>query len=196
MLAALVAVFGSCMCYYITLIAPSADQAAIRAVMQKHRRAAMPFDNSSVAKVLRTGERQYLTTHGFCDCGTALIQDELPTPAQLEEEMTREAETMRCRGLSDAKIKQIIDERRSAHDRGLHGEKRYDPDSLEQWARIIDDLQHELSLPYVGLLVHFYDGRVDDEEFSVTRRTASPRCPHVEQLESLRPDELTIFTKA
>ncbi len=191
MLAALVAVFGSCMCYYITLIAPSADQAAIRAVMQKHRRAAIPFDNSSVAKVLRTGERQYLTTHGFCDCGTALIQDELPTPAQLEEEMTREAETMRCRGLSDAKIKQIIGERRSAHDRGLHGEKRYDPDSLEQWARIIDDLQHELSLPYAGLLIHSYRGRIGDEEIHVTRCETARSLDHI----VLQPDELTIFRR-
>jgi hypothetical protein len=180
------------MCYYITLIAPTGNQPAIRSVMQKHKRAAMPFDNSSVAKILLAAERQYLTTRGTCDCGTVLAPDDVPACDDFETELVREGLMLRRRGWPETRIARAIDDRRLAYER----EKRAAPDSLDLWARIISELHKELSLPYVGLLVHLYDGRVDDEEFPVTRRTAASRCSQIEQLESLRPDEVTIFNKA
>jgi hypothetical protein len=60
------------MCHFITLVAPTADAAAVLAVMKRHGRAADPIDNPSIRKVLRSDEQQYVTTSGHCDCGTAL----------------------------------------------------------------------------------------------------------------------------
>jgi hypothetical protein len=52
------------MCLFITLVAPTDAVEAVRAAMARHGRGADPIDNPSVRKVLREGERQYLTTRG------------------------------------------------------------------------------------------------------------------------------------
>ena len=179
------------MCYYITLIAPTDNQPAIRSVMQSHRRAAMPFDNSSVARILLAAERQYLTTRSSCDCGTVLAPDDVPACDDFETELVREGLMLRRRGWPETRIARAIDDRRLAYER----EKRAAPDSLDLWVRIISGLHNKLSLPYVGLLVHLYDGRVDDEEFRVLRRDAPTDLPCIDQLATLQPDELTIFRR-
>ena len=45
------------MCHFITLIAPSEDDAGVRAVMERHGRVASPIDNASIHAVLKDGER-------------------------------------------------------------------------------------------------------------------------------------------
>ena len=52
-----------------------------------------------------------------------------------------------------------------------------------------------MSLPYVGLLVHRYNGRLDDEEFHVLRRDAPIGLPCIDQLGTLKPDVVTIFRR-
>jgi hypothetical protein len=60
------------MCHFITLIAPTDDAAALRAVMERHGRTASLIENQSIRLVLNDREYQYLTTKDDCDCGTAL----------------------------------------------------------------------------------------------------------------------------
>ncbi|MCJ8159556.1 hypothetical protein [Sphingomonas sp. LaA6.9] len=175
------------MCHFVTLIAPTDDVAAVRAVMERHGRAADPIDNPSIRKVLRDSERQYLTTRGHCDCGTVLAPRH-DTPEAFEEKLAKEAARMRRKGWSGAKIARAIEDRRKADAKPGGGGS----DSLELWIAALHDLRDELKLPYAGLFVRFYSGAIDTEAFSASRREVTKGVPWQEALASLEQDEVTI----
>lgn len=176
------------MCHFITLIAPTDDAAAVHALMKRHGRAADPIDNPSVRKVLRSDEHQYLTTPGHCDCGTALAPRH-DNPQTFEEKLAKEASKMRRKGWSDTKIARAIEDRRKADAKPSGGGH----DSLELWNAVLRSLSDELKLPYAGLLVRWYSGAVDTEEFTASRREVAPDEPWQDGLGSLEHDEVTIF---
>lgn len=173
------------MCHYITLVAATEDAGAVRRIMDRHGRAADPVDNRSIAKAMRSGERQFLTTPGHCDCGTVLAPRGVDPQKALEREVTRLAR----KGWSKGKIERALEHRRRASERPAGG----GGDSAELWAQIIRDLHAELGLDHVGLLVHLYSGRVDDEAFDAARQDAPADRPLVQAVAPLAPDTLTIF---
>jgi hypothetical protein len=176
------------MCHFVTLIAPTDDAEAVRAIMDRHGRAADPIDIPSIRKVLREGERQYLTTRGHCDCGTVLAPRH-DTPATLEEKLAKEAARMRRKGWSEAKIARALEDRRKADARPSGGGS----DSLELWNAVLRDLGDELKLPYVGLFVRLYSGNIASETFNASRREVPQDTPWQDALASLEHDEVTIL---
>lgn len=173
------------MCHFITLVASTADVDGLRRFMTSHGRAATPVDNPSVAKVLRPGERQYLTTRRQCDCDTVL--------AARDVEMVDHADMatrLRRKGWSEAKIARAVADQRKAEDRP---DSR--PDSLELWAGVLQGAMDELGLARVGLLVHLYEGRVADEAFALTRRAARKDVPLLDELATMKLDQLTVFER-
>lgn len=176
------------MCHFITLIAPTDDTETVRAIMERHGRAADPADNPSIAKVLREGERQYLTTRGHCDCGTVLAPRHT-TPEMFEEKLAKEAARMKRKGWSEAKITRAMEDRRKADARPSGGGS----DSLELWNAVLRDLCDGLKLTYAGLFVRFYSGAIATEVFEATRREVPEGTPWQEALASLEHDEVTIL---
>ena len=176
------------MCHFITLIAATDDAASVRAVMERHGRAAEPIDNPSIRKVLREGERQYLTTRGHCDCGTVLAPRH-NTPEAFEEMLARDAARMRRKGWSDAKIERAVEDRRKADARPSGGGS----DSLELWNAALRDLRDELKLPYAGLFVRFYSGAIATEAFTASRREVPRTVPWHDALRTLEHHEVTIL---
>jgi hypothetical protein len=175
------------MCHFVTLIAPTDDAAAVRAIMDRHGRGAGPIDNPSIRKVLRDGDHQYLTTRGHCDCGT-ILSPRHPSPEAFEDELAKEGSRLKRKGWSQAKIARAIEDRRRADARPRGG----GPDSIELWSALLIDLKEELKLPYVGLLVRAYSGAIETEVFAAKRREL-PRGAGHDALTSLREDEVTIF---
>jgi hypothetical protein len=180
------------MCHFITLVVPTTDDAAVRALMARHGRAADPIQNPSVARVLEPGERQYLTTPGHCDCGTVLARRHERSSKDLADDLAKEAAKLKRKGWSEAKIARALDDRRKAADKPEGG----GGDSLEQWAAIVGELHRELAAPRVGLMVHLYSGRVADEDFATSRRVLPAGRSLSESMGPLEPDELTIFERA
>lgn len=178
------------MCHFITLVAPTDDAAAVRAVMERHGRAAEPIDNPSIRKVLVDGEHQYLTTRGHCDCGTALAPRH-DAAEQLEDKLSKEAARMRRKGWSEPKIARAIEDRRKADARPRP--RSGDSDSIELWNAALLELSEELKLPYAGLFVRFYSGAIATEAFSASRREVPRNVPWLDALGSIEPDEVTIF---
>jgi hypothetical protein len=176
------------MCLFITLIVPSGDAAAVRAVMERHGRAACPIHNPSVCGVMHIGEHQYLTTRGHCDCATVLAR---PNDAaeRLEEKLAKEATRMRRKGWSEAKVARAIEDRRGADGRP----KARFTDSLDFWSAVLHDLGEELSLPYAGLFLGSYSGGVATELMEVTRREAADDRPWDKALATIEVGEVTIF---
>jgi len=176
------------MCHFVTLIAPTDDADAVRAIMDRHGRAADLIDNPSIRKVLRMGERQYVTTRGHCDCGTVLAPRH-DTPETFEEKLAKEAARMKRKGWSEAKITRAIEDRRKADARPGGGGS----DSLELWNAALRDLRDELKLPYAGLFVRFYSGAIATEVFTASRREVLKGTPWQDALASLEHDEVTIL---
>ena len=180
------------MCHFVTLIAPEADEAALRAVMDRHGRNAEPIDNPSIRRVLLPGERQYLTTRGHCDCGTVLAPRRLESADSFEDRLAREASRLARKGWSEAKIARAMEDRRKASMRADGG----GVDSYEMWTALLGDLFRELHLPYAGLFVRFYSGAIATEAFAATRREVPAREKLAEALASIENDEVTIFHPA
>jgi hypothetical protein len=180
------------MCHFITLIAPTDDEAAVKAVMDRHGRAAEPIDNPSIRALLGPAERQYLTTRGHCDCGSVLAPRHLEPPEAFEERLAREASRMARKGWSQAKIARAIEDRRKAASRPDGG----GDDSIELWVAVIGDLMKSLRLPYAGLLVRLYSGAIATEAFKATRRDIPSNGVLAEALASIAHDEVTIFRAA
>lgn len=176
------------MCHFITLIAPTDDADAVRAIMKRHGRAAEPIDNPSIRKVLQNGERQYLTVLGHCDCGTVLAPRH-DTPEAFEEKLAKEAARMKRKGWTEAKISRALEDRRKADARPNGGGS----DSLELWNAVLHDLSGELKLPYAGLFVRLYSGAIATEAFNASRREVPKGMPWQDALASLEHDEVTIF---
>lgn len=170
------------MCHFITLIVPTEDEAALRAVMQRHGRTAEAIDNPSVRRILRADERQYLTCTRECDCGTVLA----PSLEGATEE--DEARRLAAKGWSKAKIDRALADRRKASTRSQEG-----VDSFELWAAVIADVHSSLRLPRAGLFLHLYSGGLEDEITPPRRRDAPPRGDRLDALRSLAPDEVLIF---
>ncbi len=176
------------MCYFITLIAPTDDADAVRAVMDRHGREAKLIDNPSIRSVLQAIECQYLTTKGHCDCGTVLARRH-DTPEALEAKLAKEAARMQRKGWSKAKIARAMEDRRRSDARpGGDGS-----DSLELWNAALRDLRETLKLPHAALLVRQYSGLVTTEAFDASRRELPGNMEWLEALATLQPDEVTIF---
>ena len=160
------------MCHFVTLVAPTEDVAAVRAVMRDHGRDAQRIEGRSLALVLRPGERQYLTCRAGCDCGTVLATCE---PAS-EADDAREAVKLARKGWSPARIDRVLADRRKAKARPTRG-----PDSLELWARAMSDLRGKLDLSHVGLFLHDYRGSIVEEAFEAVRVDAPVGLPSTDR---------------
>ena len=176
------------MCHFITLIVPTDDVDAVRAMMKRHGRAAAPIDNPSIRKVLKEGERQYLTTRGHCDCGTVLAPRH-DTAETFEEKLAKHAARLSRKGWSEAKIARTMEDRRKADARPDGG----GCDSLELWNAVLRDLRDDLGLPYAGLFVRFYRGAIATEEFKASRRQIGKDAGWYDALSSLEHDEVTVI---
>lgn len=176
------------MCHFVTLIAPTSNADAVRAVMDRYGRAAEPLDNPSIRKVLLEGEHQYLTTRGHCDCGTILAPRH-ETPEAFEEKLAKEKARLRRKGWSKTKVARAMEDRRKADARPSGGGS----DSLELWNAVLRDLTIELKLPYAGLFVRLYSGAIASEVFNATRREVPKGVHWQDALASLEHDEVTIL---
>lgn len=176
------------MCHFITLIAPTDDTAGVRSIMQRHGRTAEPIDNPSIRKILNSGEHQYLTTLGQCDCGTVLAP-RVDMSEAFEEKLAKEAARMKRKGWSEAKIVRAIEGRRKVNVRPHGGGS----DSIALWNDVLRDLSQELKLSYVGLFVRFYAGAIATESFSASRREIAKNTAWSGALALMKQTEATFF---
>ena len=176
------------MCNFITLIVPTANVEAVKAVMELHGRRATPIDNPSIRKILHDSEHQYLTTSDHCDCDTFLgFQNGIVENP--EEMLAKEVSRNRRKGWSEAKIARAIE------DRSRVSARRVDvrSDSIELWNNVLHDLQKKLKLSHAGLFVRFYSGSIENEVFKALRSKVAKKAKWQDALASLEYDEVTVF---
>jgi hypothetical protein len=173
------------MCYYIALVVRGSDAATIDGVLRRHGRQAKPISNASIRGAFVTGEAQFLTTVGHCDCGTALA----PTVTDRAGKRTEQIAKLAKKGWSQAKIDRWLRDRVKADDRADERRHANKPDSVDLWSRIIADLLATPGVQHAGLLLHFYSGDVEDEVIEPIRETV-PIRDFEARLANIREDQL------
>lgn len=174
------------MCHYITLIVDGIAHPELRTLMKSKGRDARPGSNRSIAGLLKAGESQYLTSSLGCDCGSAL----LPRIKAGTNNEAQEFLRLQRKGWSKAKIERALADRRA----NAEHQPQHHPDSLALWSSILQELMERPAVHRAGLLIHGYQGSVEDEDFAVERHE-DPKTEIDNRLSNFREDVLQVFTK-
>jgi hypothetical protein len=150
------------MCYFITAVLPAgAPIVKARQVAEQHGRNLVSVDNPSIQAHLRAGEQYFLTTAGHCDCETslgAMTRTRRPHQSKSEERARR----MAARGWSKAKIERALAQSAQTQDRASTRAEELAAADVESWVSLAAALKAE-GIPYIGLLLHFYDGPLSED---------------------------------
>ncbi|MBP3985612.1 hypothetical protein J5837_14460 [Pseudoxanthomonas helianthi] len=180
------------MCHFVTAVLPAAaDQAELDRLARLRGRQFLPLHNPTVEARLRTDERYFLTTLGHCDCGTPLGSHDRKA-ARAPDWVAEEQKLLR-RGWSQAKVARSLEQKRAHWGTGRDNNARVDAEAMASWSGLIETVLDSGATPYLGLLVHFYSGHLD-EQIDLVGRVDVPRDGlRAEYLGGMKEDTLYVF---
>jgi hypothetical protein len=177
------------MCHFITAVLPeSANLSALAGIAARHGRVLMPQRNPGVEDHLKPGERHFLTTEGFCDCGTTLgSQRRMESTLERSQHQAENAESkLRHKGWSEAKIA------RWKEQKAADLAKRRSLMNPTNWEDLVKEMLDSGWAPFVGLLLHWYQGPTSSR-IELHGREAVPVS--AEALARMQEDVLYVFRK-
>jgi hypothetical protein len=179
------------MCYLITAtLPPGADAGAVRSIAKRFGRGWQQFTTRHIARQLRPGETYYLATRGWCDCETGLGIVKRYRPKDNAGAKTRH---FRRRGWSAAKIARAMAGRQDALARRSERWEQLGAKDAGRWLGFLHATAGSGIVPSVGLLLHFYDGAVEDAEFDFERERGSLAKTDALALMTMEEDRLYEF---
>jgi hypothetical protein len=178
------------MCTFITLVALGGSRKKLDAFANAHGRHIEEMSNPSVAKLLISGEQQFLLIKSSsCDCGTVLGSAD-PTSDEVAAQRQKEHDRLARKGWSETKIARAFADREHASDRTPANRE-----DIPYWADIVRGLLAREMLRSAGLLIHNYHGEVGSESIRATRRNIQLDDQIERRLTTLREDELLVFSR-
>ena len=151
------------MCHFITTTLPaSLPSEAVETIARKHGRNWLSMSNKYVARYLDDGEQYFFTTRGHCDCGTSLGSSIVAEKD--ESKQSKQLEKLRRKGWSETKIDRWLKDKEKAR-----SNRREPENDAAIWVALIGEILESTDAKYVGLLLHFYSGDLDDEQIVVSR---------------------------
>ncbi len=179
------------MCYLITAtLPPEADAGAISSIAKRFGRGWEQFATLYIARQLRPGETYYLATRGWCDCETGLGIVKRFRP---QDDADAKAAHFRKRGWSAAKIARALANRQAALARRPDRWRQVGEKDAGRWLEFLYATAGSGITPSLGLLLHFYDGAVEDAEFDFEREKASLAKIDAGKLLNMEEDRLYEF---
>jgi hypothetical protein len=179
------------MCYLITAtLPPGADAGAVRALAKRFGRGWALFSTRHIARQLRPCETYYLATRGWCDCETGLGAVKR---YRSKDDAGAKAKHVNKPGWSAAKIARATADRQAALARRS---ERWEESGAKDAGRWLDFLHATAGsgiVPSLGLLLHFYDGPVEDAEFGFERERCSLAKTNALALMTMEEDRLYEF---
>jgi hypothetical protein len=177
------------MCYFITAVLPrSANLPVLTDIAVRHGRALKPQRNPSIEEHLKPGEHYFLTTQDHCDCGTclgALSRDESKIERQ-KNAADNEESKLRRKGWSETKLKRWKEQKA---ERLTKSKSALD---ATNWQSLLNDMLNSYQTPFVGLLLHCYNGPIEEHIDLQGREVASVTA---ENLAQMQEDVLYEFRK-
>lgn len=167
------------MCHFITgVLSKGGDAEAVGTLAEAHGFQWAPMANPTVQKQLTSGETYFLTTRGMCDCGTSLGWIGRKTPAHsLDEALTQQAQALRKKGWSNAKVERWIETRRAVEQRQSRTDDQTAPThegDLQRWVHFLCEVIETQASAGIGILLHWYRGGIDSERIQLKDRLVVP----------------------
>jgi hypothetical protein len=180
------------MCHFVTASLPrEAPHVALDALAHKFGRQLLPL-TSPVAAQLPAGSAYYLTTLNHCDCGTPLgfaARARACEPDWVGEELK-----LIRKGWTKAKAARAITQRRESESAGRETKAAQIKALREAWEGFVLATLRSGLTPELGLLLHSYHGRLDEEEFIIQwQEYISPGTDPAGVLPSMEEDVLYVF---
>lgn len=147
------------MCHYITAVLPaSADHDALDALARGYGRQFKPLSNPGVEAQLHGDEQYFITTTGYCDCGTplgALLRNSgrLPDWSAQEQRLLR-------KGWSKAKVARALAQKQEDLRTSSEASATSKLKAPSCWVDFIGEILGSGRTSHLGLLLHMYSGSV------------------------------------
>jgi hypothetical protein len=149
------------MCHIMSVGVPARDREAIEALGRGRDGLAVdPATNRSLLRLFPSGDAVFFLTQGGCSCS---LYGE-PTETTTAEDEAADRARYRRKGWSDAKIARAIEAKARPHKKPRENRQKV-CDAISQIVQ---------RLGRVRLFAHWYDGRVDTEEFEPVERRTIP----------------------
>ena len=180
------------MCHFVTAVLPArVNHALLAEIAVRHGRALKPLKSPSIEGQLKTGERYFLTNRVHCDCGTALgalgrTESELESRKSAIDD---EEQKLRRKGWSAAKIN------RWKEQKSRHLARPKDAADTTDWQALLTEMCQSGQTPYVGLLLHWYDGPIEGRVELRGRESVKVKNLGSETLSRMHEDVLYEFQK-
>lgn len=178
------------MCHYITAVLPAdADEQAVAAIMERHSRLLAPQENPGVKEQLRPGERYFLTTAGYCDCGTGLgaMWREETRMAKRQSSAEREEERLRKQGWSETKIARWKADK-------LKFVTKQSSAAVGDWETLLREVLSSGAARQISLLLHWYSGPVSSNIKLLGRERVDIAGLSTDVLARMQEDKLYEFS--
>ncbi len=162
------------MCHFINLILPAGtDVNSAVPALASLKRSPVRLSKPHLESGLLPREIVIHLSGVVCDCGTVIGSFHREAIDGQSSEVTREK--LQKKGWSEAKIKrwQEQQDQTSVRKKRTHAlRKAATPGSTsDEWCEVFSRLQNESHLPYVGLLLHWYDGGLESQVIRIKART-------------------------
>jgi hypothetical protein len=158
------------MCRFITAVVPTVtDLQASRPLLDNYGMSFKEIRNSFIEAQLG-GDRYVRATRSVCDCDSALgsASDQQET-SQADRTHAAEIEKLRKKGWSQHKIERWLAEKSGSSDRHQRQDQSNHDAELTHWREFIGALLSDGFTKRLGLLLHMYNGRLEDEQIRIKR---------------------------
>lgn len=158
------------MCRFITAVVPTdTDLQASKPLLDKYGMSFKEIRNSFIEAQL-DGDRYVRATRSVCDCDSALgSASDQQEGSQTERTHAAEIEKLRKKGWSQHKIERWLAEKSGSSDRHQQQDRSKHDAELTQWREFISALLSDGITKRLGLLLHMYNGRLEDEQLRIKR---------------------------
>ena len=184
------------MCRFITAVL-SADTSlqASKPLLDKYEMSFKEIKNSFVEAQL-DGDRYVRATRSPCDCNSALGSAHGQHEAAKVVTHFADIDKLRKKGWSHHKIERWLAEKSGSLERHQQQDQSKNHAELTQWREFIRDLLSEGFTERLGLLLHMYTGRLEDEQIQIKRIECLPLSEQFETaLQTMEPDVLYMVSK-
>lgn len=154
------------MCHFITEILPdNVDPAIYNDCFKPLDRTLRPIDNRTVMAQLKPGFRYYCGATDMCDCGTVIGSMVKIKAAELEARI--KAKELRKKKWPESRINAFLAQENKTqrkHSIGSNGNLAI----AKQWLDCIREFLVRSQAKRVGLLLHWYHGRLEKERIVIS----------------------------
>ena len=175
------------MCQYINIVLPTDTKLdKVKTLFTKHGLGCRPFQNNFILRQIPKGGQLVNTTVNQCDCGSVIASASHHSSRDIQP---NDIERLKRKGWSETKIKNWTESKTKTNTHAKERDKERD-----QWAKFLEEVIIENKIGKVGLYIHWYDDKMEDEEivFS-TRERVSLTTLEGDTLDKLNYDILYEF---